>query len=184
MAEELARKFRLNYVFGVEFQELSQGSRDAPAYHGQALLCALPIRSSYILRFANQSDFWKPRWYLPNWQTLQRRLGGRMALVVEIEAGGATLVIYNVHLERRDSESLRLLQLEEIVADAKRYQPGTPLILAGDFNTSSHDSPVIKRLGEAGFRNALERETEATNLKGASLDWIFVRGPILGGETL
>ena len=111
-------------------------------------------------------------------------LNGRMALVVEIEAGGATLVIYNVHLERRDSESLRLLQLEEIVADAKRYQPGTPLILAGDFNTSSHDSPVIKRLGEAGFRNALERETEATNLKGASLDWIFVRGPILGGETL
>ena len=82
---------------------------------------------------------------------------GRMALVVEIEAGGATLVTYNVHLERRDSESLRLLQLEEIVADAKRYQPGTPLILAGDFNTSSHDSPVIKRLGEAGFRNALEK---------------------------
>ncbi len=135
VAEELARKFQLNYVFGVEFQELSQGSRDAPAYHGQALLSALPIRSSYILRFVNQSDFWQPRWYLPNWQTLQRRLGGRMALVVEIEAGGATLVVYNAHLESRGDESLRLLQLEEILADAKGHWPEIPLILAGDLNT-------------------------------------------------
>jgi len=178
VAEELARKFQLNYVFGVEFQELSQGSRDAPAYHGQALLSALPIRSSYILRFVNQSDFWQPRWYLPNWQTLQRRLGGRMALVVEIEAGGATLVVYNAHLESRGDESLRLSQLEEILADAKRHGPEIPLILAGDFNTNSHDSSVIKRLRLAGFRSALGTETAVTNLTGGSIDWIFVRGPV------
>jgi endonuclease/exonuclease/phosphatase family metal-dependent hydrolase len=178
VAEELARKFQLNYVFGVEFQELSQGSRDAPAYHGQALLSALPIRSSYILRFVNQSDFWQPRWYLPNWQTLQRRLGGRMALVVEIEAGGATFVVYNTHLESRGDENLRLLQLEEILAHAKDNWPDIPLILAGDLNTNSHDSPVIKRLRQAGFRSALGTETAVTNLKGDSNDWIFVRGPI------
>ena len=178
VAEELARRFQLNYVFGVEFQELSQGSRDAPAYHGQALLSALPIRSSYILRFVNQSDFWQPRWYLPNWQTLQRRLGGRMALVVEIEAGGATLVVYNAHLESRGDESLRLLQLDEILADAKGHWPEIPLILAGDLNTGSHDSPVVRRLRQAGFRNVLGNETVVTNLKGDSLDWIFVRGPI------
>ena len=178
VAEELARRFQLNYVFGVEFQELGQGSRDAPAYHGQAVLSALPIRSSYILRFVNQSDFWQPRWYLPNWQALQRRLGGRMALVVEIEAAGATLIVYNVHLESRGHESLRLLQLEEILADAKRYRPGIPLIVAGDLNTNSQDSPVVKRLAEAGFRNAIGEEKAVTSLRGASLDWIFVRGPI------
>src|SRR6185503_5990919 len=174
VAEELARKFQLNYVFGVEFQELSQGSRDAPAYHGQALLSALPIRSSYVLRFVNQSDFWQPRWYLPNWQSLQRRLGGRMALVVEIEAGGATFVVYNAHLESRGDENLRLLQLEEILADAKDHWPEIPLILAGDFNTNSHASPVIKRLGQAGFRSALGTETVVTNLKGDSNDWMCV----------
>ena len=161
VAEELARRFQLNYVFGVEFQELGQGSRDAPAYHGQALLSALPIRSSYyILRFVNQSDFWQPRWYLPNWQALQRRLGGRMALVTEIEAGGATVIVYNIHLESREDEGLRLSQLEEILADAKRYQSGIPVILAGDFNTSSHDSPVVKSLAEAGFRKQSERRNE------------------------
>jgi len=178
VAEELARKFQLNYVFGVEFQELSQGSRHAPAYHGQALLSALPIRSSYVLRFVNQSDFWQPHWYLPNWQSLQRRLGGRMALVAEIEVAGATLVVYNAHLESRENESLRLSQLEEILADAERYAPGIPLILAGDLNTTSPDSPVVKRLRQAGFRNVLGNEAAVTNLKGDSRDWIFVRGPI------
>jgi endonuclease/exonuclease/phosphatase family metal-dependent hydrolase len=178
VAEELARKFQLNYVFGVEFRELGQGARDEPAYQGQALLSAFPIYSARILRFVNQSGFWQPGWYLPNWPALQRRLGGRMALVSEIGVGETTLVVYNVHLESRGHESLRLLQLEDILADAKRYGPGIPVILAGDLNTNSHASSVIKRLGEAGFRNALGKETEATNLKGASLDWIFVRGPL------
>jgi hypothetical protein len=43
VAEELARKFQLNYVFGVEFRELGQEARDEPAYHGQALLSVFPI---------------------------------------------------------------------------------------------------------------------------------------------
>jgi len=69
--------------------------------------------------------------------------------------------------------------LEEILADAKRYQSGIPVILAGDFNTSSHDSPVVKRLAEAGFRNIIgEEKVVVTSLRGAAIDWIFVRGPI------
>jgi endonuclease/exonuclease/phosphatase family metal-dependent hydrolase len=178
VAEELAQMFQLNYVFGVEFQELGQGARDEPAYHGQALLSALPIHSARILRFVNQSGFWQPSWYLPNWSGFQRRLGGRMALVSEIGLGETPLVVYDVHLESRGHESLRLLQLEEMLVDAKRYGPEIPVILAGDLNTHSHPSPVIKRLGEAGFRNALEKETVATNPKGGSLDWVFVRGPV------
>src|SRR5246500_3194645 len=38
VAEELARKLGMNYVFGREFEELTQGSRNSPAYHGQATL--------------------------------------------------------------------------------------------------------------------------------------------------
>jgi len=35
----------MNYVFGREFQELTQGSRAAPAYHGQATLSRWPLSS-------------------------------------------------------------------------------------------------------------------------------------------
>src|SRR5580704_19288141 len=38
VAEELARRLGMNYVFGREFEELTQGSRTSPAYHGQATL--------------------------------------------------------------------------------------------------------------------------------------------------
>jgi endonuclease/exonuclease/phosphatase family metal-dependent hydrolase len=38
IAQEIAQKLRLNYVFGREFVELTQGSDTSPAYHGQATL--------------------------------------------------------------------------------------------------------------------------------------------------
>ena len=38
IAEEIARRLGMNYVFGREFEELTQGSRISPAYHGQATL--------------------------------------------------------------------------------------------------------------------------------------------------
>src|ERR1700685_81133 len=114
VAKKLAEEFRMNYVFAPEFQELSQGTPQSPAYHGQALLTKLPIRSSRMLRFTHQSGFWKPRRLLnsslPLWQ---RREGGRIALITELDNGGKPLVIYNLHLESRGNDQLRLAQLQK-----------------------------------------------------------------------
>src|SRR6516164_7670686 len=38
IAREISQKLQMNYVWGREFQELTQGSRTSPAYHGQATL--------------------------------------------------------------------------------------------------------------------------------------------------
>ncbi len=35
VAREIAKKLQMNYVFGREFQELTQGTHASPAYHGQ-----------------------------------------------------------------------------------------------------------------------------------------------------
>jgi len=91
IAEEIARKLRLNYVFGREFVELTQGSNASPAYHGQATLSRWKISNSRIIRFREQSSFWKPRWYKPNLDPFQERLGGRIALVSEIKISGASI---------------------------------------------------------------------------------------------
>ncbi len=40
VAKEIAQKLEMNYVFAREFQELTQGSRMSPAYHGQATDCS------------------------------------------------------------------------------------------------------------------------------------------------
>src|SRR5215469_11749745 len=119
IAREIARRLQMNYVFGREFQELTQGSSDSPAYHGQATLSRWPLSNPRIIRFGKQSNFWRPRWFLPDIEPLQERLGGRIALVTDMNAGGRTLVSYNFHLESRGDDRLRCSQLDECLADAR-----------------------------------------------------------------
>jgi endonuclease/exonuclease/phosphatase family metal-dependent hydrolase len=176
IAEELAHSLRMPYLFAAEFEELSQGNRDSPAYHGQAILTSLAVSSPRIIRFAHQTAFWKSRWYLPNWSVFQRRTGGRLALVAEVEVGGRLLVIYNAHLESRGSEQLRRVQIDEILADTRRYPADTPILIAGDLNTRKPSSPVVAALLGAGFHMAVGQQVTTT--RGAPLDWIFVRGPL------
>jgi endonuclease/exonuclease/phosphatase family metal-dependent hydrolase len=179
VAQELAKTTGMNYAFAPEFEELSQGTEDGSAYHGQATLTSMPIRSSRILRFKHQSGFWKPNALLiSSLPLLQRREGGRIALVTELDNGGKPLVVYNLHLESRGSENGRLLQLNEVLADAERYPPETVVIVAGDLNTKVRTSPVIPRLREAGYRSAFGDQKVRTHIIIGALDWIFARGPI------
>ena len=87
IARQISKKLQLNYVFGREFQELNQGSRGSPAYHGQATL-SLAIVEFADLRFQKQSNFWRPRWFLPEIDPFQERIGGRLALVSEANIAG------------------------------------------------------------------------------------------------
>src|ERR1700758_1561395 len=57
ITEEIARKLQMNYAFGREFQELVQGSRNNPAYQGQAILAKWPISNPRLIRFGRQSNF-------------------------------------------------------------------------------------------------------------------------------
>ncbi len=179
VAQELAETFGMNYAWAPEFQELSQSTAAGAAFHGQAILTSLPIRSTRILRFTNQSGFWKPRPLLiSSLPLLQRREGGRIAEISELDNGGRLLVVYNLHLESRGDEQLRLRQLNEVLADAKRYPSNTPLIVAGDFNTKTRRSPLIASLNQAGFRSCFGGRRLRTHIIMGDLDWVFLRGPI------
>src|SRR5258707_10575284 len=101
VAKEIAQKLQMNYVFGREFQELTQGSKKSPAYHGQATLSRWPLSNSRVIRFQKQSHFWHPHWFLPEITPFQERLGGRLALVSETNIAGITIVTYNLHLDSR-----------------------------------------------------------------------------------
>lgn len=179
VAKELAETFGMNYVFAPEFEELGQGTAEEPAYHGQALLTSLPVRSSRMIRFEHQSGWWKPRPFLiSNLPLLQRREGGRIALVAELDNGGKPLVVYDLHLESKGTEELRLQQLEEVLKDSQRYPAGAPIIIAGDFNTFMPHSRLIPHIQEAGFRSALGDRHVRTHILAGTLDWVFVRGTI------
>jgi endonuclease/exonuclease/phosphatase family metal-dependent hydrolase len=182
LAETLARRLKMRYAYASAWQEMSQGDRERPALQGQAILTRLPIRNVRAIRFKEQSDFWRPRAYLPNWPLFQRRLGGRIAIVAELDFAGRTLVVYNPHLESRSGGRIQDLQMEEILADAKRYPEGTPIILAGDFNTKYNAKAMGTRLSADGWQSAFGSKTPKTHVIMFSLDWIVVRGPLQIGE--
>jgi endonuclease/exonuclease/phosphatase family metal-dependent hydrolase len=184
VAEEIARKLEMSYVFGREFQELTQGSRNAPAYHGQATLSRWPLGDARVIRFRSQSGFWRPRWFLPRTEPFQERIGGRIALVTEVEIRGFGLAVYNLHLESRGEDDLRLSQLEEALADAARYSPQVPTLLAGDLNFDVSQPVPTVALRRAGFRSAIALPSpHTTTPRGLfrnrrTIDWAYVSGPV------
>jgi endonuclease/exonuclease/phosphatase family metal-dependent hydrolase len=185
VAQEIARKLRLNYVFGREFLELTQGSKNSPAYHGQATLSRWKISGSRIISFQQQSNFWKPRWFVPKLEPFQERLGGRIALVSEINIpGGASIVSYNLHLESRANDDLRLAQLDEVLKDSRQYELAHPTVVAGDLNLDATNPSAAGSIARDGFIHAVPTGRMATTPTrhllepGRSIDWAFVRGPV------
>ena len=180
VARELARSLQLNYAFGMEFQELSEGSRSSPALHGQATLSPWPLSNGRIIRFQCQSNFWKPHWYVPRIELFQRRLGGRIALVSEALIYGRRIVTYNLHLESQGEDVLRLQQLREVLEDARRRTESSLVIVGGDFNLNAGNDEAARTLQSAGFHDAVRLpKIPTTQVRGLfqhprSIDWIYV----------
>jgi len=182
VAEEIARALSMNYAFGREFEELVQGSKDSPAYHGQAILSKWPIMNPRLIRFSRQSHFWEPHWFLPNIEPFQERLGGRIALVAEINVAGSKLFTYNLHLESRGNDELRVSQLTEVLSDSPR-DAKSPILIAGDLNMDASKGAASAALTRAGFQDAVSPRIPTTPPRGLFdagrfIDWAFIRGPM------
>jgi endonuclease/exonuclease/phosphatase family metal-dependent hydrolase len=183
VAKEIAQRLEMNYVFGREFQELTQGSKTSPAFHGQATLSRWPLSNSRIIRFQKQSNFWRPHWFLPEVAPFQERIGGRLALVSEVNIAGKTIVSYNLHLESRGDNPLRCSQLDEVLEDARQYNWETPILLAGDFNLDVSQMPAGTSISRAQFQDAFANQNVPTTPgsfleHGRIIDWIFTRGRV------
>jgi endonuclease/exonuclease/phosphatase family metal-dependent hydrolase len=124
----------MGYVFGVEFLELSKGEAaelDAPgentwSLHGNAILSRFQLRSARLLRL--------PRYC--SWaQGSQPRIGGRMALLAEVDSTGGPITLACVHLENRTTPEGRRRQLGALLATTS----GPRVALGGDLNTATID---------------------------------------------
>ena len=177
VTEELAKTVGMNWMYGPSYLEIAQGTQDQPAYLGQGILTRLPVRSTRLLQFQRQTKFWKPQPYLPNhWGILQRRQGGRTALVAEFGEDRTRLVVYNLHLESRGFGATRLGQLTETLADADRYGPDVTVVIAGDLNSKYRKGLYGRKLANKKFHNCFSPKIRTHRLWG-TLDWVAVREP-------
>jgi len=181
VAEDLARGLQMYYAFGCEFQELAQGSRSLPAYTGQATLSRWPIRDARVINFRQQSRFWTPKWYRPNLALFQERLGGRIALFTKIDLPNRQLAVFNVHLESRGDDAMRLSQLKETFSAAECYAAQGAVIVAGDMNLDISEPGAAAMIRDAGFRDAVCLPRASTTPRkgllnpGRSIDAILAR---------
>jgi endonuclease/exonuclease/phosphatase family metal-dependent hydrolase len=176
----------MNYVFGREFEELAQGTEASPAYHGQTTLSRLPLSNPRILRFRDQSTFWRPRWFIPPLESFQRRLGGRMALICDITLQGRTLALYNLHLESRGSNELRIGQMSEVLNEIGKNPAAMPVLVAGDFNFDLSRGPAPALIADMRIDNPFAslggQRTVPDYARTAAIDWILTRGALSASD--
>lgn len=145
--KELAERLGLNYVFGLEFIELVNGN-DSKGYHGNAIFSRWPITNAKVVRLPEQYN-----WYFDR----QRRIGGRLAILAELDINGKHIGVGTIHLENRTDSEGRAAQLEVILKEADLMFPNMPVILGGDLNTNTFDGRDKDAINEIAGNPELQR---------------------------
>ena len=145
--KELAERLGMNYVFGLEFIELVN-SEDAKGFHGNAIFSRWPIKRAKVVRLPEQYN-----WYFDR----QRRIGGRLAILAELDVNGRSVGVGTIHLENRTHGPGRQEQLETILKAADEMFVGMPVALGGDLNTNTFDGRDKDAIQEIAGSPELQR---------------------------
>lgn len=144
---ELAKRLGMNAAFGLEFIELVNET-DPKGFHGNAIFSRWPIRRAKVVRLPEQYN-----WYFDR----QRRIGGRLAILAELDIAGTPLGVGTIHLENRTHGPGRQAQLEAVLAEAEVMFSEMPVILGGDLNTNTFDGRDKDAIREVAGSPALQR---------------------------
>jgi endonuclease/exonuclease/phosphatase family metal-dependent hydrolase len=141
---------------------------------GVAILSRVPILSSEVLE-------------LPYFN-VHYNSGRRVALAVTVDVGGTPVTVYSVHLDNRLGVKQRRKQMIPVLEHAARRT--TPVIIAGDFNTSpftwfahmipfptgTQDDRFEKLVRDYGFETPCRKSGATHTALGMKLDAIYTRG--------
>ncbi len=186
---ELASALGMNYAFGVEFLELpgglsdfDTGMPDTHGYTGNAILAKPHLKNVRMLRFPQIYNLW--------YNDVIRRLGGRMALLAEIETPAGDITLISTHLESqnaafREPSDLRGIQVDAILESVSQLPPAQPVVLGGDLNARPTHL-LFETLQTAGFslaasnnldQGSVQRVRDGRNVFGDyRIDFICLRG--------
>ncbi len=136
VAEVMARELSMVQVFAPCYIALGKGSgaeRDAGGsnefgLHGNALLSRYPIRDVRLIPLINGIDKMAHR---------EKRLGQQTAIAAVIDFPQGPVEAVCVHLDANSTQQHRCAQMKHILS---RLNPGLPVVLGGDWNTSTHNS--------------------------------------------
>jgi len=151
----LAESLGHGYAYAVEFLELGLGSAEERArcagrentlgLHGGAITSRLPLCRPAVVRL-DEGGQWL------DGSRGEARVGGRIAVLATVRAGGADVAFASVHLESHSGPEHRAEQMRALLEALEVYAPGAPAVIGGDLNTLSMptaDFGDAERLREA-----------------------------------
>lgn len=138
VAQELARELKLNYAFAPVYIALQKGSgveefaegENTLSIHGLSMFSRFPMKNVHAVPLPNGKDkmFGK-----------EKRLGSLRALFADIEHPAGTFRAVTVHLDAHCSRAHRHMQIK-IILDHLDTLPHLPVVIGGDWNTSTFNS--------------------------------------------
>ena len=139
VVREIAEGLGMAYAFAPCYINLSKGSglesgaeaENAEALHGNALLSRWPIRRAWSIALPNGKDKMKGR---------EKRLGSQRAVVCEVEHPAGLFRAVSLHLDAHSSQRHRELQMKVVLDFIERLGPPMPVLIGGDWNTSTYNS--------------------------------------------
>ena len=136
VACELGAALGMHVAFAPCYLEFSKGYGDdltmpgenTVALQGNAILSRYELQQPRVIQLPLCYD---------HFEHVEKRIGNRNALVVEIERNGKRLSFVTTHLEVRNAPACRAQQIAAILAELEK--PGAPqaAIIAGDFNSNT-----------------------------------------------
>lgn len=139
VAREIAEGLGMAYAFAPCYVNLSKGSglesgaegENAEALHGNAVLSRWPVRRAWSIALPNGKDKMRGR---------EKRLGSQRAVVCEVEHPSGVFRAVSLHLDAHSSQRHRERQMRVVLDFVERLGTPLPVLIGGDWNTSTYNS--------------------------------------------
>ncbi len=157
-----AARMDWGYAYGVEVIELGLGSpkevgvlagrTNLQGFHGGALVTDVALRRPFLCRIERAGAWFDGSRHEP-------RVGGTIAIGAQIRIGGTPVTVVETHLDNYATPAGRADEVRTLLRHIESYDPDAPVIVGGDFNTSS--ASIEERWGDrAAWLRRVEREPD------------------------
>jgi endonuclease/exonuclease/phosphatase family metal-dependent hydrolase len=139
VAREIAQKLQLNYVFSPCYINMNKGSglevhttgENTQALHGNAIFSRYPLTRAHLLALPNGKDKMRDN---------EKRLGSQTATIADMEHPTGTVRLVSLHLDAHSTQRHRHRQMKLLLDHLDTLRPQIPVLIGGDWNTSTYNS--------------------------------------------
>lgn len=139
VAREIAQALQLNYAFAPCYISLVKGSgieaetsgENQQSLHGNALFSRHKITRAHSLALPNGKDKMHGK---------EKRLGCQRAVIADIEHPRGTFRAVSIHLDAHSTQAHRGRQMRIVLDHLDTLQPNLPVLIGGDWNTTTYNS--------------------------------------------